>query len=283
MRCLAVVCALLALLSSAVAQMSHEETMVRTAYAKFAYAVQQEAISDLASEAIGRQVPEAFANLTAGQRLAVAQVNFLLQDFVVGDLRDIMNRKVSDFVSPPVGETLTAYGQFNGYDDNGLETHWGALEAKWRPAHVWSETAMAFTMQDVYDIWHKQRPGVIWQRYASYSVTLSFEGKSRGPYKALFIFGHDDRGGEIIEPKDEITSIPGLAFALVQPLFPEGLVLTRMRNASVVTDWLDANQMSGPNCSISGTNGDICCELVKMKCGPRREDVAAGLAKPLHQ
>jgi hypothetical protein len=276
-------CLLSLALSATAADMTHEETIVRTAYAKFAYAVQQKAISDLAREGLGGPVPEAFANLSGEQRLAAAQVNFLLQDFVVGDLRDIMNRKASDLVSPPVGETLTTGGQFNGYDDDGLETHWGALEAKWRPAHVWSDTAMAFTVHDVYEIWHKQRPDVVWQRYASYSVTVSFQGKSRGPYKALFIFGHDDKGSEIMEPKDEITSIPGLAFALIQPLFPEGLVLTRMRNVPVVTDWLNANQMSGPNCSTSGTNGDICCDLVKMRCGPRSEDVATGIAKRLHQ
>jgi hypothetical protein len=269
---------------TASAQMSHEETVVRTAYAKFAYAVQQVPISELASEANSAPVkPDNLTNLTADQRLAAAQVNFLLQDFVVGDLRDILNRKVTDLISYPVGETLTTGSRVYNYDENGLETHWGSLEAQWRPAHVWSETVMAFTFQNVYEIWHKQRPDVVWQHYAAYSVTVTFQGKTRGPYKALFIFGHDDKGNEIAEPKDEITSIAGLTFALTQPLFPESFVLTRMRNFPVVKDWLEANQVSGPNCSASGTNGEICCDLERLKCGPKSEDVAAGLAKPLHQ
>ena len=49
-RTLAVL-ALLACVPAASAQMSHEETMVRTAYAKFAYAVQLGAISHLAMDA----------------------------------------------------------------------------------------------------------------------------------------------------------------------------------------------------------------------------------------
>jgi hypothetical protein len=280
MRYLAVTCLLMASLSAAVAQMTHEETMVRTAYAKFAYAVQQGAIGELAGEANGWQVPEQYAGLTGDQRLAAAQVSFTLTDFVIGDVRDILNRKAFDLISPPVAETLTTSVETSNFSDNGLATRWGALEARWQPAHVLSQAAMALTVGDMYEVqWHKQRSERIWETYASYSVTVTFQGKSRGPYKGLFIFGHDDKGNEVIEPKDETTSIPGIAFALSEPLFPEPFVLTRMRSLPVVVNWLDANEMSGPGCSVG--KGDVCCDLVKMKCGPGRADVSAGLARAL--
>ena len=52
MRHIAVMLCLLSLaLSATAADMTHEETIVRTAYAKFAYAVQQKAISDLLGRA----------------------------------------------------------------------------------------------------------------------------------------------------------------------------------------------------------------------------------------
>ena len=59
-----------------------KKPMVRTAYAKFAYAVQQGAIGKLALERNpggGRPVPEEYAGKTGDQRLADAQVNFNLE------------------------------------------------------------------------------------------------------------------------------------------------------------------------------------------------------------
>jgi hypothetical protein len=111
------------------------------------------------------------------------------------------------------------------------------------------------------------------------SVTVTYQGKSRGPYKALSIFGHDAKGNEVVEPEDATIDPTGLVEASHELLFPDAFVITRLRTFPVVTNWLNATQMSGPNCSVG--QGDVCCDLVKLKCGPGREDVANGLAKPL--
>jgi hypothetical protein len=276
MRYLAVVCVMLASLSAAVAQMTHEEAIVRTAYAKFAYAEQQGVVGELGGEAMGRPVPENYVGMMSEQRIADAQITFTLSNFVIGDLHSILNRKDSELVTPANTEMLWANAQTNGFEDNGVGTHWNALDAMWRPANT---PGISVTIGDLYTIWQKQNPQTTWQNYASYSVVVSFQGKTRGPYKAMFIFGHDDQGKEVIEPKDDITSITGLAFALSKPLFPDSFALTHLREFPVVANWLSANQVSAPTCSVG--QGDVCCDLVKMKCGPGHADVSAALAKTL--
>jgi hypothetical protein len=285
MRYIAVLCTLLASMAGAAsaADMTHEETVVRTFYAKFAYAVQQGAIGRLALEENpggGRPVPKEKAGMTSDQRLAAAQVSFILTDFVIGDVREILNKKAIDLISPAVGETLRTSGINESYSDMGLGTHWNGLEASWRSANPPPIGAQEVTIRDLYQVqWHEERPEALWQLYASYTVTVSFQGKSRGPYKALFIFGHDAKGDEVVEPEDATTDPTGLVQSTHDSLFPDAFVLTRLRTLPVVASWLNANQMSGPNCSVG--RGDVCCDLSKMKCGPAREDVAAGLSKSL--
>ncbi|MGB2606601.1 MAG: hypothetical protein WBC78_23560, partial [Candidatus Sulfotelmatobacter sp.] len=260
MRYLVVTCMLLASLSGATAaQMTHEETVVRSAYAKFAYAAQQRAISDLADEADGAPVSKGHAGLTSDQRLADAQVNFTLQDFVVGDAHDILKQKAFDLISPAMGEVLSSSLYHSGFDDRGLEAHCYALDLGWAQAHALSAAVLEMTISDLLQSEYKQRPQPLWQRYALYSVTVSYHGKSRGPYKAMFLFGRDDKGHEVIGPHDATTSTDGLTYALSRPLFPDTLVLTHLRTFPVVSNWLDANQMPG---SCSAGVGDVCCDLI---------------------
>jgi hypothetical protein len=55
--------------------MTHEETIVRTAYTKFAYASEQGAIGELALEASGNPVPREYSEFTSDQRLSAARVS----------------------------------------------------------------------------------------------------------------------------------------------------------------------------------------------------------------
>lgn len=283
MRYLAVTCIMLASLSAAVAQMTHEETMVRTAYAKFAYLSEQRVVGDLAIESGNARIPVAKdgIGLTPDQRLAAAQISFTLSDFAVGNVRDILDRKALDLISPAVGEMLTTNGEQGfSYSEGTLDAPWICLEVQWSPAHPLAPEAQDIKLGDLYQLeWHQQRPATLWQRYASYSVTVTYRGKSRGPYRALFIFGHDAEGNEVIEPEDATNN--GLVLALRDHPFPDAFVLTRLRNNPLVANWVAAKQMSGPACSTG--SGDVCCDLTQLKCGPGRVDVANGLAKPLPQ
>jgi hypothetical protein len=303
MRHLTVFCVLLGSLSAALAQMTHEETRVRTAYAKLAYAVEQGTIGELAMEAnnpLGMPIREEYASMTSEQRMAAAEVSFTLADFVIGDVRDIVRHKMVDLITPDwdlVDVLSTDGNQGANYNDNGLATGWKSLELHWKPLDPRPlEHRIAvegFTLAEVYQLEASQGdlqakdqplPEGLWQRYASYSVTVSFQGKTRGPYKALFLFGTDPKGNvgnEKITVYDPVVG-RGLGYAMSHPLFPEAFVVTRLRNLPLVMNWLHQHQIpSGPSCLISTDKGDICCDLTKMKCGPKSEDVAAGLAKSL--
>lgn len=143
-----------------------------------------------------------------------------------------------------------------------------------------SPEVLTATLGQVHEMeWHAQAPTTLWQSYASYSVTVTFQGTSRGPYKALFVFGKDTKGNEMVMPEDATTDSMALAEMLAVRLFPEPLVRTRLRTFPVVANWLSANQKVSAACSVG--QGDICCDLIQLQCGPGQTDVADGLSKPL--
>ncbi len=278
MKQILLLCALL-IGQTAFGQMTHEETIVRTAYAKFAYAQQQGVIGSLALE-VGMKmpVPQRYAGMTAEQRLAAEQITFVLGNFVVGDVRDILDRRAVELISPAAGETLNVVGVTQDYAGTGAG--WRCFVARWQPAVPQPPSLSDIKLRDLYHLqWEKDRPETVWQRYASYTVTIRFRDKVEGPYRALFIFGHDPSGNELVEPEDGVVDVSGLAYALHDRLFPDGLVLTKLRTYPVVANWLQANQVSSPTCSVG--QSDVCCDLIKLKCGPGRDDVAKGLSKPL--
>ena len=106
-------------------------------------------------------------------------------------------------------------------------------------------------------------------------VTVTFQGKSCGPYKALFIFGHDGQGNEMIMPEDANTDSTALARVLAVHLFPDAFLRTRMRTYPVVADWINTHKKYGATCSRG--QGDVCCDLVQLECGLGSDDVADGL------
>ncbi|HEY6337866.1 MAG TPA: hypothetical protein VIW68_05185 [Candidatus Sulfotelmatobacter sp.] len=278
LRYLAVVSLFLASIS-ATAQMTHEETVVRTAYAKLSYAIGQGAVSQLAMEALGAPVAKEFIGASSDQRVAAPRLGFILGDFTIGDARDILDRKAVDLISPAVGETLQVMGGRYSYVEAGRESQWYRPEARWQPAPVLPPEVAETTLEGLYQLqWHQKRPDSVWQRYASYSVTVSFHGKSHGPYRALFMFGRDAQGNEVVEPEDGTTDATGLASALHEHLFADAFVLTRLRTTSVVANWINTKQTSASSCSEAQ---GICCDLVKLQCGPAYGDVAKALSTPL--
>ncbi len=284
MRYLAAICMMLALLSEAVAtdNMTHEETMVRTAYAKFAYASEQYVMIQLATESLGPVVgqPPNKTGATNDQRLAAAQVRFTLSDFVVGNVQDIVNRNAVDFISPARGEMLLATTGVSNFAEGGTMFQARSIQPQWQAVPPQPQEVLGIKVGELYQAqWMADRPTGLWQRYASYSVIVIFQGKSYGPYKALFMFGYDTKGDEVVYPEDGTTDARGLAFVMHEHLFPDALLRTQLRGSPVVIHWLNDRQMSGASCSVG--QGDVCCDSVKLQCGPGSEDVAEAVSKPL--
>jgi len=275
------VCLLCLCISATAAEMTHEETMVRTAYAKFAYAVQQGAVSRLALEARSGKTPKEYAKMTSAERLADAQITFTLSDFTIGDMRDIVNSRISDYVTQPDREVIVASATDMTYSEFSLNTKWGWLDATWQEAPAPPPPSGAnMTFAEAFPLIGEKLPeDLAWQRYAAYTVTVNFQGKDRGPYRALFIFGHDTKGNALLEPHDLTTDNTGLINALHLTLYPEPLLLGTLRTYSVTAKWLKDSQMPDAACSIG--RPDLCCDLVKLKCGPGRTDLATRLSQPL--
>ena len=280
MKYVIALCLTLAAISSALAaEMSHEETMVRTAYAKLAYASEQNVMAQLAIESMSPET-RTDTGMSNAQRLTAAQVSFTLGDFSVGSVQEIIARKAVDFITPASGETLVASPMSSQFAEGGTMAEVRSLSLHWQSANPLPPELADTKLADLYQFqWHRLRPEALWQSYAAYTVTVSFQGKSRGPYRALFIFGHDTQGNETIEPEDGTTDAMGLAYAIQSHLFPTPFVRTRLRGYQVIAAWLNTRQMSGPSCSVG--LGDVCCDPSELRCGPGREDVADGLSRPL--
>jgi hypothetical protein len=275
------ICMLLAPLAALAADsMTHEETVVRTAYAKLAYASEQWAMTQLVSESIPDSVGVQPDNsgMTRDQRLYAARITFTLRDFVVGDVRNISNAKVSQFISPANGEVLMTNPMIYQVAEGGKFFKAKGVAPEWQTVPALPEEMPDTRISDIYSLqWHQQRPTAsAWQRYASYSVTVTFQGKTHGPYKALFLFGHDADGNEMIEPEDATTNADGLALAIQGNLFPAALANTRLRRDPAVAKWLQEKQLSDASCSVG--KGDVCCDLVRLQCGPGSVDLAKAIA-----
>jgi hypothetical protein len=269
-------CAMLAC-QAMVADMTHEETVVRTAYARFAYATSQAPIGDLALEAGGNPIRPDAKNKTPEQRFAETKVSCSISNFVVGNVGDVLDHKLSEFITQPVSEMLEV-ASVEGMGYGGVR--WNYLRLHWLPAPAMNSVAAALTIrEELQELWKDKLPSI--QRYVSYSVTVNLNGKSLGPYRAMFLFGNDAQGSEHVLPLDPNTSAIGLGQALAMDLSPAAFTQTRLRSSSVVKNWLTENQMSGAAC-VPNEPGrkDVCCDLVRMKCGPSSTDVATGLAMP---
>ncbi len=272
-------CVLLVGYAIAADQMTHEETVVRTAYARLAFAVEQGTMSELAMETLGIPVK---GRLPDEQRIAAAQLSFTLSDFKVGNESEILSRKAEDLITPAYEETIQVTGGHYSYIEDGKESQWYKPDARWQPTGTIPPEVAEATLADLYQLqWHQKRPDGVWERYVSYSVVVTYQGKSRGPYRALFIFGHDASGNELAEPEDGTVDARALAEVMHERLFPDAFLHTRLRTLPVVANWLKARQSFASACSAEQ---GVCCDAERLQCGPAQSDVAkALLATPVKE
>jgi hypothetical protein len=255
----------------------HQETIVRSAYAKMKYAAEQEPICVVANDGVMplkyRKLPQDAKSIDA--MLEAARVTITLKDFVIGNVSDILDKKISTVLdTPPDGDVLRSAPNVWTFTEQGRKPQpCNGLTLKWErnPFPPGDESAN-LKFDDVYRLqWGIERPETAWQTYAAYTVSITYQNKTRS-YRAMFIFGHDENGNEVVEPADPITDNAALAQALHEPLFPAALVSTKLRLNPVAANWIAANQ-------DASCNGDVCCDLQSIKCGPSHNDVATALAQ----
>lgn len=277
-------CCLVTLLpvASANAQMSYEETVVRTTYAKLTYAVTigtiHRALTDEMRHPPGTSLkPHPLTRIALDDRLAQDGVLFQLANFSVGKISDL-KRNYSGLVTKPDGSEVLAIstGSLNWAEDGKETLEVSAGGAGWNPSQNlisedWDHPAAELLPLSEHGNWYS--------RYAAFTVTVQFQGKSR-IYNAMFLFGVDDKGLEVVSAIDTVST-GGLSYFVNRPVYPATLLKTSLRAKSVVADWLKSHQVFDATCKPG--KEDVCCDLTTLECGVAAQDVTLALSQPVNQ
>lgn len=254
-------------------QMTHEEQVVRTTYARLSYATQvNEVHRAIADAAKGKMLD----NATLSQRLKAAELIFVLSDFKVGNVTDadIGQTKYSDLMAKPSGDMMLdiSHGVSTFGTDSPANGSQLPQQTKSVIAMVQWGTAQQVT-EDWNQPWSKVYPSIenaTWfTTYASFKVRVSFQGRSR-EYPALFLFGHNPTtGAEYIIPGDTIAGLTGaLHFFATNNVYPEALIEGGVgKDIPAVHDWL--NEQASP----TGKSHDDNCDPATAKCGVSSQDM----------
>lgn len=258
------------------AQMTHEETVVRTTYAKLAYAVN---IGEI-HQALSKSHDPSLAELES--RIAAKQLKFQLSNFTSGPVSSIAQQNYADLVTKPQGEDVidVGLGTYNSMEDVpeeravreasefGAQASWGAgqnLQANW---NVPFERALSD-----FDAGSQAK----FSRYAAYRVTVSFEGRSR-TYNAMFLFG---TGTVPILAVDNVTNSSALTRLTDKSVYPAVLLESPIARKAGVAGWLKSHQVRDPACRTG--QREACCDPASLTCGVAAGDVTLALSKRASQ
>ncbi len=111
-----------------------------------------------------------------------ANLKFVLNEFRVGNIQDILFTPYRDLVTLPTGEIVSLTR--GGHTLNGGPQE-ATFAAAWEPGHYASVFDPVWTMADVFHFEAARYYNV--RTYASYQVTVTLEGRSRS-YRALALF-----------------------------------------------------------------------------------------------
>jgi len=270
MKYVIALCLTFAAISSALtAEMSHEETMVRTAYAKLSYAVDLET----AIRAVRHNPKITYSQLT--QEVAKESLTFRLSDFAVADMASVLDQKYSEVFHDirdggnvidiaSVAETFTE-------ETGGVkaETRMDLARPRWSrgPLGAVPDSTVAEMLPAME---RESGLSVPLIRYCTYTVTVTFEGRSR-TYQAEFYFGPEGQP----DSGDMVVALGGGALPelLVKPVYPQVLVETATYGKNpALRGFLEANQRSNATCR----RGEACCDLSALQCGIYSADLKGG-------
>lgn len=245
-----------------------EETLVRTAYAKMSYADEVRIILD-ALQRVGRdKLWNTSANLVdvaLGSRLS-----FELDDFRFGKISAIADRKISEFDGAPSaigGEVLDVTPSVYNYSVNSSPPKYVAyVKFAWKPS-LYQALAPVEDWSVARVLQLDQFEGKKYSDYVTYTVTVTFQGKSR-TYDAWMLFGLDTKGKQQIYFMDPVTDPTAVLFAYEHSLYPTAFVETDLRTVPFVDKWLyDSAQSCVAGHDNKDNKADVCCDPGQGRCG----------------
>jgi hypothetical protein len=126
--------------------------------------------------------------------------------------------------------------------------------------------------------WEGKGSPVTYTRYAAFAVSVTYQGRSAGPYKAIFFFGTDAHDQEFVAINDLVSERP-LWYMVNTPIDQSGLLLGKIREAPAVSDWIRDNVMEASACPPRSGPPDLCC--AHGRCGIAPADFNRSLGVPL--
>jgi hypothetical protein len=110
--------------------------------------------------------------------------------------------------------------------------------------------------------------------YVTYTVTLTFQGKSR-TYNSWMLFGRDDKGNPQVYFMDTIADPTAVTFAYEHSLYPSAFVDTDLRTVPFIDKWLYDNALAcHPKHNAQDDRVDVCCDPKAGRCGVAESTLA---------
>jgi hypothetical protein len=250
---------------------TQEERLVRTTYAKLIYAAQLNSVHNLIDKGRRPGLAEIEAHLSA------TDLKFEISNFSSGTVTDIAQRKFAELVTKPdgqavldIGPTAYKYTEDSKANHEIVETSEYSAQASWSPGQNLVGEDWNIPAGDSLPILQAQNMST-YSRYARYSVTVTFQGRSRG-YNAMFLFG---TGEEPVLVLDNVTNNSALNFFVKNSVYP-AVLLRKSSKEPGVAAWLRSHQVRDAGCS--GGKQEVCCDTSALKCGVSADDLTSALS-----
>jgi hypothetical protein len=199
-----------------------------------------------------------------------SQIRFRLDGFQVDKVERLKDVKWSSLVTTfPEANLRLSYQDIPIHITGAYST-----VAHLRYADVsWDNAAAPRGLDDAHeptlgDVIAAMRKGKAWSTVASFDVTAALRGRSI-TYRALFLFGDDGNGKEMVLPIDYVSQT-GLSSFVASPAYPAALLETAFRDVPFVKTWIKDNEVIG--CKKKD-QPEVCCEPATGRCGLSSEDI----------
>ncbi len=261
MRYLAIACMILASISAS-AQMTHEETVVRTAYARLSYGARTGVLLRYAEESrVGREIAAGDLKKEMDSQLA-----FQFGSFNVGNLSDIADTRWDALVSKPQQDLIAVvFGYEKVHLKEGVNDPFSEMNfvtASWQRWEDYDADWSVPVKQAIADLPKDTgKPEIVYSRYAAYSVTVSLYGRQR-TYQAIFLFGKNPDGSEAIYFIDHVLGMGAIDTGVQRSLYPQPLLETYLREMPKVAEWISSAAVPS-----NQTIKDIVCNAATGLCG----------------
>lgn len=248
-----------------------EEILIRTTYAKLSYADEVRILLDAVRAVDRDRLWATKADLV--DAALYDRLNVQLSDFQFGRISDIATRRIADFDGSPSaigGEVLQITPSIFNYSAGNAPSKYVAYaKFTWIPSRTQTlpeaeSWPVAKVLQD------EQFEGKVYSNYVTYTVAVTFAGKSR-TYNAWMLFGADEQGRQQIYFMDPVIDSTGVLFAAEHSLYPDALAETDLMTVPFVNRWLynSARSCTAPH-NDKDNRADVCCDEQSGRCGASR-------------